>query len=136
MLSRFDPVLHLMDPENDAPVTGLRAGPCGRGPVDAGVTIPWMEVWFFQRTPEGMAVATGRSGADVHGTEDQPPYEGRWMIRTGLGAQSGEFSPDAPVTALAIAQFLRPDGTSDVMQWTEAVSLHAGHHDHGDAPQA
>lgn len=128
MVSRFDEVLHLMDPEQERPVAGLRAGPCGRGPVDKGATILSMQVWLFQSGSDGqIAMATGRAGEDVGSPPEQPPYDdGKWMIRTGLDDRSGTFDVEAPASARAIAIVRRPDGTTAVEEWSQDVRLHGG----------
>jgi hypothetical protein len=143
MVGRFDAVLHLMDPVKEAPVAGLRAGPCGRGPVEAGMSLVSLQVWLFQSRPDGgVAFASGRSGEDVGGPDEQPPFggaagsQGKWMIRTGLDAESAEFTTDEPACGVAIAIVKLPGGGTTVEQWTQAVRLHADHDhgDHGDHP--
>lgn len=130
MVSRFDEVLHLMDPEKEAPVAGLRAGPCGRGPVEEGASVLSMQIWLYQQRADGsVAMASGRGGEDARGPQEQPPYDdGRWMIRCGLDAQSGEFSPELPASALALAIVRGADGRTSVEQWNQEVRLHGGGH--------
>ena len=125
--SQFDDVLHLMDPATDKPIAGLRAGPCGRGPIQGGGTIVSMQIWLVQRNADGVAVATGRSGEGLGTPPETPPYQGKWMVRTGLDEASAEFTTDRPVMAVAIAVMKDPQGVVDVDQWTQAVALHTGH---------
>jgi hypothetical protein len=125
--SQFDDTLHLMDPAKDQPIAGLRAGPCGRGPIDGGGTILSMQIWLVQNNANGVAIATGRSGEGLGTPPETPPYQGKWMVRTGLDKASAEFTTDRPVMAWAIAVMKAPEGPVSVDQWTEAVTLHAGH---------
>src|SRR5205085_9938587 len=128
MVSRFDEVLHLMDPETEAPVAGLRAGPCGRGPVEEGACVLSMQIWLYQERADGrVAMASGRGGEDARAPGEQPPYmDGRWMIRCGLDANSGEFSADLPASALALAIVRSADGRTTVEQWNQAVRFGGG----------
>ena len=137
MVSRFDEVLHLMDPEKEPAVAGLRAGPCGRGPVEDDASVVSMQVWLYQQRSDGrVAVATGRSGEDAASKGERPPYkgvpvqQGKWMIRTGLDDNSDEFSPDEPVSALAIAIVNTPEGDTVVEQWDQTIRLHADDQPH------
>ena len=136
MVSRFDEVLHLMDPEKEDPVAGLRAGPCGRGPVEQGASVLSMQIWLHQQRPDGKAaMASGRGGEDARAPGERPPYDdGRWMIRCGLDPNSAEFATDAPAKASALAIVRTPDGATKVEQWDQEVRLHGGgaghHHDH------
>ena len=133
MVSRFDEGLHLMDPGKHAPVAGLRAGPCGRGPVDDRSTVLSMQVAVFQRTSHGLAVAWGRSGEDARSETEKPPYEGkpagdgRWMIRMGLAPDSCEFSVGAPATAVATALVRNGAGGLELEQWSQQVALFTEH---------
>src|SRR4051812_37094755 len=110
MVSKFHDQLHPMDPATEAPVGGLRAGPCGAGPVADGGTIHSMQIWLYQSRSDGtVAMSSGRSGEDARSPRETPPYEGvpvdrgEWMIRTGLDKNSGEFTIDDPVQAVALA---------------------------------
>jgi hypothetical protein len=125
--SQFDPTMHLMDPDQDKRVAGLRAGPCGGGPIDDGFSIVSMQIWISQETRNGPALATGRSGEDPHKPEERPPYTKRWMLNTGLDVQSGTFQA-GPAEATAIAIFEDADGNREVQQWKDPVQLHADEH--------
>ena len=134
MVSRFDEVQHLMDPEKEAPVAGLRAGPCGRGPVEEGASVLSMQIWLYQQRADGsVAMASGRGGEDARGPDERPPYDGgRWMIRCGLDEHSGVFSTELPASALALAIVRGADGRISVEQWNQEVRLHGGGHHHHD----
>lgn len=109
----------------------FRLGPCAMGPVAEGDTLTWMRVWILQHDGSKVAAATGTSGERVDGKDQRPPYKGRWMIRTELERRSDAFTA-APATAVAMAFVTRADGTRDVEQWTQEVSIVTdGEHGHG-----
>jgi hypothetical protein len=106
--SQFDPSLELLP--------GF--GPHGKGPVEPGRKVLAMQVWFFQRRLNGAAFASGSR-------DDTGPFEERWVIPTKLELGSDEFAVNEPAAAMALAIVQHPDGSKDVEQWWQSVTLTA-----------
>jgi hypothetical protein len=120
MLSKFDDTLP--SPAGRGQVAGRPAGPCTMGPVGDGDTLTWMRVWVHQRAGGRVAAASGTSGEDARTQAEHRPFRERWMIRTGLEPGSDQFL-GAPATALALALVTRADGSKDVEQWSQEVTI-------------
>lgn len=128
MVSKFREVLPILEGE-----AGLRLGVCAMGPVAEGDELTWMRVWVWQQDGERVVAASGTSGEHlgahpVAESENLPfTAEKGWMIQTELEPGSEQFSGGKPALAMAMALVNHPDGTRDVEQWSQAVSVSGGH---------
>lgn len=127
MLSKFEEVLPILEEP------GLRLGVCAMGPVAEGDEISWMRVWVWQQDGTKIAASSGTSGEHFGAHPLAPserlpftPKEG-WMIQTELEPGAEQFSGGKPALAMAMALVNHSDGTSDVEQWNQAVSVSGGH---------
>jgi hypothetical protein len=64
------------------------------------------------------------SGDSRQPQPQQLKEEDRWMVRTGLDPQSGEFDTEKPAVAMAMA-LDESTGSADVKHWSQAVFLEA-----------
>jgi hypothetical protein len=137
MVSKFREVLHVLENPIDPSV---RLGVCAMGPVADGDELTWMRVWVAQQDGARVALASGTSGEHLGGHElsdmEVLPFTDKkgWMVQTQLEPGSEEFSPGKPALAMAMALVRHQDGTRDVEQWSQAITV-AGHghdddHDH------
>lgn len=108
-----------------------RLGVCAMGPVNKGAKLTWMRVWVWQQDGERVAASSGTSGEHVGGhapaPTEQPPYtsEKGWMVQTKLEPGAEPFAHDKPALAMAMALVEHSDGTLEVEQWSQAVSVAA-----------
>jgi hypothetical protein len=128
MLSKFEEVLPILEDEE-----GLRLGVCAMGPVAEGDELTWMRVWVWQQDGGKISASSGTSGAHLGAhplaASERLPFtaEEGWMIQTELEPGAEQFSGGKPALAMAIALVNHPDGTKDVEQWSQAVSVSGGH---------
>jgi hypothetical protein len=137
MVSKFRETLPILDGPADDPA--VRLGVCAMGPVAPGDRLTWMRVWVWQQVSDRVAASSGTSGTHLgsHPVSDmeQIPFTDKigWMIQTELEPGSEQFVGGEPALANAMALVEHADGTRDVEQWSQAVTIGngsgQGHHD-------
>jgi hypothetical protein len=132
MVSKFREQLPILDGAPDHP--GVRMGVCAMGPVAPGDSLTWMRVWVWQQVDDQVAASSGTSGTHLgsHPPSDMEtlPFtdDKGWMIQTELEPGADQFVGGEPALAMAMALVQHSDGTSDVEQWSQAVSVTGSHH--------
>jgi hypothetical protein len=127
---KFDPVLAVRSrfSEQELAEAGLRAGPCGMGPVPGEEQPSSMHVWVFQHVQAGLALASGDTRRDPI-FETVP--ERRWKVRTLLDPGSKDFEVGEPAVAHAVAVM---GNGEDVLEWSQAVTIETESPFRGNAP--
>jgi hypothetical protein len=137
MVSKFREHLPILHGPPDDP--GVRMSVCAMGPVTPGDTIHWMRVWVWQQVDERLAASSGASGMHLgaHAPSDMEtlPFTDTkgWMIQTELEPGAEQFTDGRPALAMALALVEHSDGSRDVEQWNQGVSIGSAHPEHGSA---
>jgi hypothetical protein len=124
VVSKFDETLPII---TGRPRKGTRLGLCAMGPVADGDKLTFMRVWIWQQDGAKVAASTGTSGTHIGGPKEvpreKPPFVPKrgWMVQTELEPGSKQFSTGKPALAMALAMVKRPDGSTDVEHWSQAV---------------
>jgi hypothetical protein len=99
------------------------------GEVAPDEELTWMRVWVWQHDKKKAVAATGTSGEHLGGHRVAPgerlPFTKKkgWMIQTQLEPGSKQFSAGKPALAMAMAIVKHSDGSTEVDQWSQAVTV-------------